>query len=60
MQWLFRIWRPYGDSNPGYRRERGWHHIKNIIVKICNLASIVAKHLSIHVNSQVPNVHNVV
>ncbi len=22
MQWLFRIWRPYGDSNPGYRRER--------------------------------------
>ena len=19
--WAFRIWRPYGDSNPGYRRE---------------------------------------
>ena len=32
---IWRKWRPYGDSNPGYRRERAMHHIALIFVKFC-------------------------
>ena len=37
MQWLFKIWRPYGDSNPGYRRERAtfhWRFFKHVFCKV--------------------------
>lgn len=57
---LYRIWRPYGDSNPGYRRERASALSLFFIVKFCNLALMMAKHLSIRVGFQVLNVHSVV
>lgn len=55
---LWRKWRPYGDSNPGYRRERGLAHFHFIFVNFCNLALIVAARLNIRVNFQVLNVRN--
>ena len=60
MQWLFRIWRPYGDSNPGYRRERATALSLIYFVKFCNFVLIVARHLSNRVNFQVLDVHIVV
>ena len=61
-QW--KKWRPYGDSNPGYRRERAMSQLSYFmaifIVKFCNFIVKqvgVSKH---HVNVQELNAHNVV
>lgn len=58
------IWRPYGDSNPGYRRERAMSELSyfmaKFIVKFCNF---IVKQVSVskhHVNVQELNAHNVV
>ena len=56
---LWKIWRPYGDSNPGYRRERGQYPVIQYFVKFCNLVSKMAKLSNNHANFQVLNVRNV-
>ncbi len=55
---FFGIWCPYGDSNPGYRRERGLAHFHFIFVNFCSLALIVAARLNIRANFRVLNVRN--
>jgi hypothetical protein len=57
---IWKNWRPYGDSNPGYRRKRGTPRSLICFVKFCNLVLIVARHLSNRVNFQVLDVHIVV
>lgn len=56
---LWRIWRPYGDSNPGYRRERGVVLLPNLFVMFCNLVLIGAKRLNIRASFQGLSVHSV-
>ena len=55
---LYRIWRPYGDSNPGYRRERGIVLLFNYFVNFCSLVLKQAKHSSIRANFQALSEHN--
>ena len=47
---FFGIWCPYGDSNPGYRRERAMSHIVFIFVKFCNFIPELVTLLKHHVN----------
>ncbi len=50
---FFGIWRPYGDSNPGYRRERAMSHLSFIFVKFCNLCLMLVTLLGHRVSFQV-------
>ncbi len=60
---FFGIWRPYGDSNPGYRRERAMSHLSYftmiIFVKFCKFIGESGVFLGHRVNVQVLNVRNV-
>ena len=52
-----RMWRPYGDSNPGYRRERASDRACFYIVTICKFTLMLANILRHRVNFRVLNVH---
>lgn len=52
------IWRPYGDSNPGYRRERASIFFIKLIVNICKFIPKKVNILRPHVNFQVLNERN--
>ena len=55
---LWRKWRPYGDSNPGYRRERASIFFIKLIVNICKFIPKKVNILRPHVNFQVLNERN--
>lgn len=55
---LWRKWRPYGDSNPGYRRERASILFVKIIVNICKFIPKTVNILRPHVNFQMLNERN--
>lgn len=55
---LWNKWRPYGDSNPGYRRERASIFFIKLIVNICKFIPKKVNILRPHVNFQVLNERN--
>lgn len=55
---LWNKWRPYGDSNPGYRRERASIFFIKLIVNICKFIPKKVNILKPHVNFQVLNERN--
>ena len=55
--WINRIWRPYGDSNPGYRRERAMSQSTNFIQYFCKVMLTLASVLARDVNFQGLNVN---
>ena len=54
---LWKNWRPYGDSNPGYRRERAMSQSPNFIQYFCKVMLTWAGILKRGVNFQALNVN---
>ena len=54
--WINRIWRPYGDSNPGYRRERAMSQSANFIQYFCKVMLTWVSVLTRDANFKVLNV----